>query len=188
VSWEEGLVLSPYDWPGIQSATALVEGKAIRGIWTDRTAFHNASKRDPASMADFEEETEFHLDPLPCWSHLDENTWRSEVAGLVKQIEADTVAIHRQNGTVPKGAAAVRRVHPHERPAFENRSPKPLFHALAQQVRDRMREAYSAFVAAYVDAAERLRQGSKNPGFPPDCFPPALPFVPPLEATASGFS
>jgi hypothetical protein len=38
-------------------------------------------------------------------------------------------------------------------------------------------EAYAWFVAAYRDAAEKLRAGDLDPPFPPGCFPPAMPFV-----------
>jgi hypothetical protein len=38
-------------------------------------------------------------------------------------------------------------------------------------------EAYAWFVAAYRDAAEKLRAGDRDPPFPAGCFPPALPFV-----------
>ena len=96
--------------------------------------------------------------------------------------------MHRREGTVPAGATAVKRVHPHQRPQSENRSPKPMFHAKAIEVWKKMKEAFSAFLAAYVDAADRLREGDPNPGFPPNCFPPGLPFVPPWQASEAGFT
>jgi hypothetical protein len=37
---------------------------------------------------------------------------------------------------------------------------------------------YFRFVAAFRDAAERLRAGDLGARFPPGSFPPALPFVP----------
>jgi hypothetical protein len=37
--------------------------------------------------------------------------------------------------------------------------------------------AYALFVAAYRDAAEKLRAGVRNVVFPIGSFPPALPFV-----------
>jgi hypothetical protein len=38
-------------------------------------------------------------------------------------------------------------------------------------------DAYFGFVAAYRNAAEKLRAGNRNQPFPTGCFPPALPFV-----------
>jgi hypothetical protein len=63
-----------------------------------------------------------------------------------------------------------------------------MFHASAIEVWKKMKEAFSAFLAAYADAAERLRSGDPNPRFPPNCFPPRLPFVPPWRASATGFT
>ena len=187
-SAKEGLVLSPLDWPGVHCAKALMRGTPLQGVWIDRTAFHEARKRgDDAKLSDFEEELELHFQPLPCWSHLDEGAWRDEVAELVRDIEAETLDMHRQNGTVPLGATAVLRAHQHQRPGRENRSPKPRFHARLKIVREAMEAAYAAFVESYAAAASRLRQGDSRPRFPPNCFPPGLPFVPPWQA-ACGFT
>jgi hypothetical protein len=37
--------------------------------------------------------------------------------------------------------------------------------------------AYFGFVAAYRNAAEKLRAGQRDAPFPTGCFPPPLPFV-----------
>jgi hypothetical protein len=47
---------------------------------------------------------------------------------------------------------------------------------------DTLREAYSRFVAAFRDAAARLRAGDRLVSFPEGSFPPALPFVRPVTA------
>jgi hypothetical protein len=44
-------------------------------------------------------------------------------------------------------------------------------------VRKRLREAYALFVAAYREAAEKLRAGKRDVRFPLGSFPPGLPFV-----------
>ena len=187
-SSKEGLVLSPSDWPGVHCADALMSGEPLEGVWIDRTAFHEARKRGrDVSLEDFEEVLQLHFEPLPCWAHLDESAWRENVAGLVREIEAETHESHRRNGTVPLGAGAVRRVHPHQRPADESRSSKPAFHAFRRRVREQMVEAYAAFLACYAQAAKRLRTGEMSPGFPPNCFPPRLPFVSPWRS-AEGFT
>jgi hypothetical protein len=38
-------------------------------------------------------------------------------------------------------------------------------------------EAYAFFVAAFREAAEKLRGGDRSAEFPPGSFPPRLPFV-----------
>ena len=57
-------------------------------------------------------------------------------------------------------------------------SPAPLFHAATRRIRERLREAYALFVAAFREAAERLRAGEVDVAFPSGSFPPALPWVP----------
>ena len=187
-SAKEGLVLSPSDWPGVHCVDALTNGEPLEGVWIDRTAFHEARKRGrDVSLEEFEEVLRLHLEPLPCWAHLEESAWRRNVADLVREIEAETLEMHRRNGTVPLGAGLARRVHPHERPAEESRFPKPAFHAFRHRVREKMVEAYAAFLACYAEAARCLRSGEMSPGFPPNCFPPRLPFVPPWRS-AEGFT
>ena len=43
--------------------------------------------------------------------------------------------------------------------------------------RKRFWEAYSAFVAAFREAADKLKAGDRTAKFPLGSFPPALPFV-----------
>lgn len=177
---KEGLVASPIDWPGVHSADALASGRPLEGVWTDRTSFDAARRRrQGAKIRDFQESLRVHLEPLPCWRHLDDESRRAEVRTLVDQIEKETQRHHRSQGTRPLGARAVRRVHPHRRPLRENRAPAPLVHAATRRTREALREAYSRFVHDYTIAAERLRSGDLTAVFPPDCFPPALPPRPP---------
>jgi hypothetical protein len=44
-------------------------------------------------------------------------------------------------------------------------------------VRRELRGFYAEFVAAFRDAAEKMRAGILNVAFPIGSFPPALPFV-----------
>ena len=48
---------------------------------------------------------------------------------------------------------------------------------MSARVRDELWEGYRWFVAAFRDAAEKLRAGDRNAAFPAGSFPPALPFV-----------
>jgi hypothetical protein len=41
-------------------------------------------------------------------------------------------------------------------------------------------------VAAYRTAAQKLSSGNRMAVFPPGCFPPALPFVPPPDCRPTG--
>ena len=178
---KEGLVARPSDWPGINCAQALVEGKPLKGIWysrTDEFAARNAGKE--FRPGDYATEYEVHLDPLPCWAHLEPEEYRRRVKEIVDRIEKDTADHHRRMGTVPAGSAAVLRRHPHERPEKLKRSPAPFVHAASKKARWEFYNAYQAVVVAYHAAAEMLREGRLDVKFPEGCFPPPQRFVRPL--------
>jgi len=48
---------------------------------------------------------------------------------------------------------------------------------LRKKVRKTLWEAYGLFLAAFREAAEKLRAGDRSAAFPPGSFPPRLPFV-----------
>jgi hypothetical protein len=79
---------------------------------------------------------------------------------------------------VPLGSASVRAQTPETRPKKIKKSPAPFCHALRKKVGRPLWEAYGYFVAAYREAAEKLRAGDRNAEFPPGSFLPRLPFVP----------
>ncbi len=179
---KENLVLAPTDWPGVHSSRAMVEGRTMKGIWIKRKEMFNARQRGKdVNEADFTKDVELTLDPLPCWRHLSAEAYRVRVAEMVDDIERETRARHRQAATVPKGAEWVRRRHPHERPMPGHRSPRPRFHAFARKIREQMVAAYREFLAEYRIAAERLAGGDVGVAFPENCFPPPLPFAPPMR-------
>ena len=183
---KENLVASPLDWPGVSFADALLSGEPLRGVWVDRTGYTRARQRgEEVTLADFTEPMELDLAPLPCWAHLDVAVRRDLVLGLIREIEDDTAARHRVDGTAPLGAAAVLAGDPRDRPEAFVSTPKRVVHAFATSVRRAMIEALSLLVAAYRDAAERLRRGELTVAFPGNTFPPARPFVEPDRALSS---
>jgi len=102
---------------------------------------------------------------------------KRRVAEVVHEIESEAAAHREKTGTTPMGAAAIRKQNPHDQPQRSKKSPVPLFHAASKRVRDDFRAAYYAFVAAFREAAERLKAGILPVVFPAGSFPPALPFV-----------
>jgi hypothetical protein len=176
---KEGLVDRPSDWPGVQSATALMEGKDLVGHWYDRTREHAARQRR-GEVVDSEHlatEERIVFTPLPCWQHLPEEDRRSRVAELVEKIEEDGARERRLTGARSLGAAKILRADPLSSPARIVRSPQPRFHA-SRKVMKEMREALSRVIAAFREASARLRAGERDVEFPEGTFPPALPFVP----------
>ena len=75
------------------------------------------------------------------------------------------------------GVAAILAQNPETRPEHLKTSPAPLFHAATKKVRQEMRDAYALMLAAYREAAAKLKAGFRDVVFPSGSFPPALPFV-----------
>ena len=175
---KEGLVSSPLDWPGASSVESLVGDAPLRGEWVDRTAFRRARERgESVTEADFTEILEVSLSPVPSLAHLSMSQYRDEMRGLVRQIEQETQAMHRLQGTRPLGVEKLRRMEEPGPRASEERRPRPWFHAVDPAVRQGMRTALIYIAAAYRDAAGRLRGGDRSARFPVHTFPPGLPFV-----------
>lgn len=96
---------------------------------------------------------------------------------LASEIEAEATDRRERTETSVLGVAAILAQSPRSQPARTKRSLAPAVHAASVAVRREMRNAYFWFVAAYLDAAEKLRAGKRDLRFPLGCFPPALPFV-----------
>ncbi len=132
---KEGLVASPFDWPGVHCAQALTEGTAISGSWHDRTLEFRARRKglalDPAA---FVEQEALELTPLPCWKTLSPEEYRARVLQLIEAIEADARLQQEESGKAPLGAAAVCRQDPHHEPNRMKKGPAPLVHAVAPAV------------------------------------------------------
>ena len=96
---------------------------------------------------------------------------------LVEDIETEAAAERKRTGKPVLGVAAILAQHPHAHPERPKKSPAPFVHAATKAARLFFREAYALFVAAYREAAEKLRKGDRGARFPVGSFPPALPFV-----------
>lgn len=117
------------------------------------------------------------LSPLPCWADRTPEEYRQRVAGLVEEIETEARTEREARGIEPLGVGAILKQRPHTRPNQTKRSPAPLFHVVAKEVRETFWLMYSSFVAAFRDAAEKLKTGDLSARFPVGSFPPGLPFV-----------
>ena len=188
-SCKENLVLSPRDWPGVSSTEALLTGEPMKGVWIDRTRLgkaQRAGKKVPEK--DFTEEYELRLDPVPSLAHLSSESYRKVILGLVQEIEEETLARHRLDGTAPIGAQAVLSRDPHHRQKEPPSSPRPWVHALSREERLKLRGALVWIMAVYREAAERFRKGEYDVEFPLGTFPPSRPFVTSIKAHVSGLN
>ncbi|HSJ74705.1 MAG TPA: hypothetical protein VK899_00710 [Gemmatimonadales bacterium] len=118
------------------------------------------------------------LSQLPCWKHLTPEAYRARVAELIQQFEATAAAERAKKGVEPLGTERILAQDPETRPETLDRSPAPFVHAATRKIRKELWQAYGWFLAAYREAADRLRNGDRNAAFPPGSFPPHLPFVP----------
>jgi REP element-mobilizing transposase RayT len=173
---KEDLVYSPLEWPGVSSAHALYHGETtLTGTWYDRTAENDARLRGEHRECRSTETVA--LSPLPFLEDVSEEQRRQWVVNAVREIEEETRERHRVNGTRPAGADSVLRRHPHDSPeAFES-SPAPWFHCVSRERYLALRAARALTVAAYREAAARLKTGDKDVEFPEGTFPPPAPFV-----------
>jgi hypothetical protein len=181
---KENLVDRVLDWPGVNSARAILEDKPLKGYWFDRTQEFAARNRgEEYGRLTYATEEEVVLTPLPCWAHLSAEQYWERVAGLVEEIEADARAERERRQIPALGVETILKQNPQGQPKASKRSPAPRFHAATKAARDGFWEAYSVFVAAFREAAERLKEGDRLARFPVGSFPPGLPFVsscPPL--------
>ena len=175
-SVKEGLVASPFDWPGVHCAHALAEGTTVSGHWHDRTLESRARRKSlPLDRQAFVEREELSLAPLPCWESLAPEEHRARVQELIDEIEAEARLRQEATGKPPLGREAVCRQDPHREPNRIKKGPAPLVHAADPAVRRGLRRAYFAFCDAYRYAANRLRAGAMDCQFPVGAFPPPLP-------------
>jgi REP element-mobilizing transposase RayT len=176
---KEGLVERLVDWPGAHCVRPLLGETLVEGTWFSRTQEYAARCRGEDFHArQYATPESFVLEPLPCWSHLSVEKQRSLAAELVEHIEAEAAAERERTGLPALGPAAILAQHPHDSPARPKKSPAPRIHAASRAARHEFYEAYGLFVAAFREAAERLRAGDLGARFPPGSFPPALAFVP----------
>ena len=174
---KEGLVARPKDWPGVSSLDAMLTGKPMRGTWFNRTAewFERRSGGQPDPM-EFAEAVEVRLTPLPCWDHLSPCDQRRRLRSLIRDIELETRQRNLDEVRTPPGRQFILSQDPHSFPCRSKKSPASHCHTSIHQLREEFIAAYMDFLDAYIEASSRLRAGIKNVEFPPDSFPPSLPF------------
>jgi hypothetical protein len=173
---KEGLVASPYDWPGAHCARALAAGTTVTGRWRNRTLESRSQRKSvPADPEAFIEHEELTLAPLPCWKSVESEVYCARIQEIIEEIEIDGRQREEETGMPPLGCDAICRQDPHHEPNRMKRAPAPLVHAVAPEVRRALRRAYFSFLAAYRHASQLFRSGVREVEFPEGAFPPALP-------------
>jgi hypothetical protein len=140
---KENLVARVEEWPGVHSGHALLTGETVAGIWYDRTLARNLRRRrQTPEPGQVEIRQTVALSQLPCWKHLTLDAYRTRVAGLISQIEANAAAERAKKGVEPLGAEKILAQDPETRPETLDRSPAPFIHAATWKIRKELWEAY----------------------------------------------
>jgi REP element-mobilizing transposase RayT len=178
---KENLVAHPFDWPGVSCARALTTGEPLAGNWLDRAELYRSPQRrkggeKPPDAVQFRKIYSVELEPIPCLAPCDLEQRRALILDLIAELVTSAAALRGSQGIRVLGRKAVVRLRPRSVPKVSH-SPAPLFHAFRSEVGRRLREAYALFVAAFREAASRLKLGVQEVKFPEGSFPPAMPFV-----------
>lgn len=177
-SVKEGLVTHPREWIGLHGYAALCEGRALRGIWVDRTGLSRArqvaqiKRLPPPSELDFTEELTLTLEPPPTWSHLTPEELQSRCQSWADEVATEHQTLRAAKGERVLGAEGVLAQDPRARRAVR-KSPRPLCRAGCATQYATFLNAYRRFVTQYKDASYRLRQALISSGTTPIIhFPP----------------
>lgn len=180
---KEDLVPRPEHWPGVHCARELAAGVPLRGVWFDRTAEGKARRRgEKVNRYTHAQAYELELSKLPCWAHLDDETYRCRIAERMEKLQQRIDERRRaERVTLPSDKVCIRRIgrqDPFDRPRNSTvHRRRPLVHAFRRRVRNDLVHAYGLFLAAYGAASKAFRAGDRDARFPPGSFPPPLPFV-----------
>ena len=176
---KEHLVKRCRSWPGVHVAKHLIDQEELTGFWFDRTREYGEALRGKEhEKYDHARKETVEISPLPCKKDLSPEEYRQWVKTQVHEIETRYEAERQQEGREVLGARGVLKAKPFDSPKPKKKRPRPRVHAATKRVRLAFYEAYAMFVAAYREAAQKLRAGVKDVVFPEGCFPPAMPYVP----------
>ncbi|MEM7353614.1 MAG: hypothetical protein AAF657_22645 [Acidobacteriota bacterium] len=178
---KEGLVESPFKWPGVHSATPLVHGEPLEGFWFNRSKEWSAKNRGlDVSRYDFATRYLVTLAPLPAFRNLTPEEYRRQIAELIREIESEEA--ERRQGNEVAGIERVLSQNPLEPQTRQTqRSTRPPFHVASKSARIELQAELAAFLEQYWGASEGLRTGNRRAvvRFPNGCYPPALAFTGP---------
>lgn len=174
---KEGLVSSPFHWPGASSTACLANGTSLRGIWVDRTSQYRARLAGrPTADYRFTTVEYLELSPLPCLEEEAPARRQALVRRLIRRIVTRSEA--ERGGRPVLGREAVLSQDPFSRPTMRKRSAAPRFHAVAPVVRRALEDIYRLFRISYRQAREDLRNGQADLSFPAGSFLGPGDFVP----------
>ena len=174
---KEGLVASPYQWPGATCVRALTRGARLLGSWDDETRRYEARKAGRNAPRDsFRTQHEIELMAPPMWSSIDERERQKRFRKIVKEIEKEGRKRNKELHREPMGPRWVLRQHPHTRPRAMKRTRAPWCHTKSRELRVEYCARQALRTAIYRELSARIREGdfAAITVLPDGCHPPPL--------------
>ncbi len=150
-SVKEGLVEHPREWGGLHGYAALCEGRALEGIWVDRTGLSRArqvakiKRLPPPDELEFIEPLTLTLEPPPMWSHLSPEELRARCQAWADEVAAEHQALRAASGEGVMGMEGVLAEDLRRRRPLRS-SPRPLCRSRCPVRLGGFRGAYSPFL------------------------------------------
>lgn len=197
---KEGLVEEGKLWPGLQCIADLLNQKDRLYAWLDRTALFWARRKRkakspplkeakrkakgkgkvkaipeaiPVKESDFTHYYPLRLSPLPHYEGLSTRDRKKAYQHIYAK--ACELAEKKREGKKPLGQPFVEQQDPHDSPRAFKKKNQPICHSACPVRKERYRESYAGFIAAYQAASVRFRNGQVAV-FPRFAFRPPLPF------------
>ena len=169
-STKEHLVTRPERWPGAHAAKALCGSMTDRGLWINRTKLDALKRRagsdEKRCLQDCTEHVTLRLSKLPCWSHLTDFEYQTQMKAICRDISDEAAHDRRQNGLSVLGVKRLLRYSPQHVPKRMDKTPAPKVHSCCPEFRAQFKAAYRDFVDGYREALQALNRGLLTPLFP----------------------
>ena len=121
------------------------------------------------------------LSPMPFMAGYSLSDRRQFMVDAAREVEREASEHWAETGARVMGARLIETQNPHSAPKNFKRSPAPFFHTATREEYLELLEIRRSKLAAYRQAVEKLLKGELDVVFPPDCYPPGLPYVPPED-------
>jgi len=134
---KEGCIARPEQLPGLNAATALMEGTDLHGLWLDQAAWARARRADPkAPMAPHLKPTRLRLTPIG-----DPARARETNLEVLRAIALEHAGLN------PPGPEVMLKLKHTYIPAQVKRTRIPRFYAIGPDAKALLAEAHEAFAA-----------------------------------------
>jgi hypothetical protein len=172
---KEGLVASPYDWPGVSSVRALAFDHPLAGVWQDRAREARLRRRGPAPRAAVLRTYPIPVTPIPSLAALDPASRHAVVRRMILDIEREA----RRDHPAVLGAPAIHAQVPTATQPLVGRM-APAAHGTQLETRRRFVAARREFVAGYRAAtvATTALATTVAAHYPPGASPSRPPHAP----------